>query len=312
MKLLMTLVFCASSLFAGTVVPNIKWNKNEANDTGAAAAWSKRSNATLGLTPENSFTNDWSADGQVLFSHSGFVIELGADSDLDFDNHNYNAQVGYMINSNLSVGLEYDFANNDGVADASRPSLSVDYKLANGVVIGAGFGMEHPHGTEITSNQFHLGAGHVASNYAAEVVLNYAPQDDDGAFQRMGITGDVVYHLDSAWQIHGIAAYSTSEFELSGGAIENSALGINAEFEYKLTPNFFVNAAPFYAMTNSEAGTLESGTDHFGATLGLRTVWDACQWEFDLGYADISADLAGTTILEEDGFTFRTAYTHHF
>ncbi len=315
MKLLVTL-FLASSLFAGTIVPNIKWNKNEANDTGAAAAWSKRSNATLGLGHDHNSAIDWFGDAQVLYNYSGVAIELGALSDLDFDNQAFGANLGYMINSNFSIGLEYEFINHDSpIADSSRPSLSLDYKLANGLIIGAGYGRGHTNGIDADSNDFHLGVGHVANHYAAELVLNYTPQDDDGINQELGANLDIVYHFAKRWQLHGLLGYETSEFDVTGAETESSEFSITPELEYMINSNFFVNFAPSVSFGSSEATVLtvttEADTSSAGLAAGFRTVWNSCQWEFDAGYAEETIE-AGSVETDSENWTFRTAYTHHF
>ncbi len=277
MKLLILALFAATS-FAGTIVPNIKWNQIEKNNTGAAAAWGERSNATLHADRATA-TDSWQWGAQVLASYAGAAIEAGVLADEGLDNQNFDLNLGYAVMPNLAIGLEYDYINHDtGISDASRPSLSVGYKLANGIILGGGFGRMHVNGLPVSSNQLHFGVGHMKDGSTNELVLHYNLEDEDTASGTTMLSSWVVSfdHVCHNMVSKGIQMAANAKVGKVDGGETNWS--VQPEFEYMAANHFFPGIFGGYA---------DDGIDGaWNAGLSLRNTHDNFQWLAKAGWAE--------------------------
>jgi len=281
MKLLITLALLTTTSFAGTILPNIKWNQIEANNTGAAAAWGDRSNVTL-HGDRSSVTDAWNFGAQVLASYAGAAIEAGVIAGPDgVDNQIYDLNLGYVVMPNLSIGLELNYHNLDApLPDLSRPSLSVGYKLSHGIVLGAGFGRQHINGLSVDSNQIHAGVGYMTENSTDELVLKYALEDEDTA------TGAI---FNSAWEVefehvcHNMVAKGLQMAAVANvGKVDggDTQWSVQPELEYMAATHFFPGVFGGY----SDAGGTADGT--WNAGLSLRNAYHNMQWLAKAGWTE--------------------------
>ncbi len=284
MKLLILALLTATS-FAGTIVPNIKWNKIEKNNTGAAAAWGERSNVTLS-TDRSSASDSWQFGAQVLASYAGAAIEAGAKVFPDgFDNQVFDINVGYMVMPNLSVGLEYNYHNFDADGlnpDMSRPSLSLGYKVNDAIVVGAGFGRHHVNGSAVSSNQIHLGVGYITKDSTDELVLHYDLEDEDTATTSLSpskweIEFEHVCHGMLAKGLQMAAVAKVGKVDTTGA---DTTWSVQPELEYMAASHFFPGVFGGY----SDQGGTTDGTWNAGAS--LRNVHDNFQWLAKAGWSE--------------------------
>ncbi len=282
MKLLIVVIMTATS-YAGTIVPNIQWNQIRTNHTGSAAAFGKRSNVTLSANRNGFLSPDaWTWGAQVITNHLGLAIEADVQAfENGFDNQFYDLNLGYLIIPNLSVGIEYAYQNDERAGfDFSVPSISIGYKLSNEIILGAGYERAHGHGSPISLNNIHIGAGHVTKNSTNEIVLNYSLEDESSlagvTYSTPSSWGVAVDHvcqgiLHKALQVSAIARIGKYEGD-------DYTWSVQPSFEYMAANHFFPG---FYGGFN-DMGQEEE----WNGGLSLRNIHNNFQWLFQAGWTE--------------------------
>ena len=259
MKLLLTGLIIASTANAGTIVPNIQWNKVVQNETGAATALGARNNASLYLSSsttepdEGDDTTTSLIGAQVFKSFDKIAIEalaLRYNDDDDDEGKIFLGRAGYSFDGGLSFGARLSHSSFDDF-ESNTIGISGSKILNNGIVFGGGLttrtsGSEAPNRETIFG-----GVGYLNENVtAAEAIIRYTPQDNHKE-------GGVTYIRDEQTIIDLNGTHTMGKFQLSGSIefvfeknddsdadtdTESASSDLSAGGEFKINEMFAVGA----------------------------------------------------------------------
>lgn len=285
MKILLIGLLVSSTTFAGTIVPDIQWNKIAQNQTGSAAAFNGRNNVT-GLVSTSKSTEDdssstHSSDYSVLANKTfgATVVEARLNEYKDSGDYtNYmNTDIGRLINSSLSVGGGFRHSKS-GNSELNEFTLSTTKKLKN---LYLGGGIKRATSTfpsiDISYNTYFAGIGFMDKKAtAAEVVLTYRPEAeynyDNFNFEfvqdestKLELSGT---HTLGKFQIVATVSHEMTEAKADLQDSEGTATSLSVSGEFMLNKMFAISSSVYQRKTEDE-DHLDSDNDSTSEVRGL-------------------------------------------
>lgn len=257
MKLILIGLLVSTQALAGTIVPDILWNKIQPNQTGSAAALNGRNNASLFAattksTPDEGSDSHYSNGGiGAMKTFGGFATEVLA---YEFDSAGTYTDAlflnaGYLVNPGLSVGTNFLHVKGDGY-EYNTLGLSATKKVGP-IYVGGGVERETWNAFFPNTTRFYAGVGYMQDkNTTAEVVLSHKPQvaeevDDSDTVVGADTTLTLsAVHTINKFQITGTVRHTkiTTDDSDADENTESSTTSIGAGGEFQINKIFAVGA----------------------------------------------------------------------
>lgn len=253
MKLLLSIVLATSFAFAGKVVPNIKWNKVERNETGAAAAMIDRNNVSLssGRLDFDDDTHLSNTTASAIVAKMGVNAEVAIgksfDSDSSTDSNEYSEiylNIGKKINDKFIIGFNGSSFNTENDFGYNELGLSANFLMNKNIVFGAGVSRDHTNGSDLEAKTYYVGAGYINDKMAFELTFSEQPLESEGGSTRFGNRSLVIngtIHLNK-FQLSPILRLSKSYDDEGSDDQEINSSILALESEFMINNQFFVGA----------------------------------------------------------------------
>lgn len=329
MKLLLIFMLTVNLAFAGYIVPNIKRNQVEFNNTGAAATLYERNNISLSYSKDTEEVKGQNEDDEdtikgisLILNKNKLAIEVNAlENDFkrnssEFKSNGLRLNAGLNLNEALSFGIQSTILDNKDGDDANILGGSGLIKLKNGLVFGAALNKITFNGTDLDIFQYITGIGKVEKNSAYEIVLINTPGDKkDTSYtnDNISIRAEGTF-INKEFQLSPVVVYSLSTLDEDSFDERTMSLDYGAELEYMLNQNFFLGGGFILGIEDFEDETdmtQDYETERASLSLFLRFKHDKFQGLFS--YETINEERDGfANDYEEDEDILKVTGSYFF
>jgi hypothetical protein len=310
MKLLLLALF-STSAFAGYIIPNIRRNSIEQNESSLGAAWTKRQDHFGVGIIESDKASTIPLELSYFSYGEMFKMEIKAIS--KSSTLSINSNFAWMFESSV-IGFTYEDEGN--TADDQNYDLAYGMKHSGNIYSGFGY---HREGTSyaIENNVYYLGLGYL-NNFdenkktALEGSLEIVAGDDDGSAELPSSFkfGAMWTEINNDYQITVNASYFWAEYDVK--SLESDYLLFVGAIEKRITNAFFVELAIAYGDYNLQSTVSSSTTNSEVSSLGLSMRYVASkkhQFIFDYIRSNVDTYFVG---LYGDGTVSSLNYSYLF
>lgn len=292
---------------AGYVVPNIKWNNIEPNESGAAAALTKRAN-NISLIHTNSVDNFENIEKRDTAESTGVLVEHRTESlvteiygiegsSVDNNTSEYSSKVivgaiGVKASDDFTFGLNGYHAQ-FGRYNAYSTQASANYLMGD-LVVGAGANRSYSNSYDAEFYDYYVGVGIIKEKMAFEAVLKF----QNAAEKRKEKSSSIISQDKSRGieikgtlqserlQISPVLSYTKEEDELNGDDSETTNTNIGAEVEYNLDEQFYAGFNLGYTSSKYEDNKNSSNDDERNyINYGLMARFKSKNYQTSIGYS---------------------------
>lgn len=254
MKLMLILVIATSFAYAGKIVPNIKWNKIEQNETGAAAGLSNRNNVSYEYSNNQSTTEFLSNESRAKNTDhtvssnlkvENTSLEIAIEKDIDHDDDEKSNEIdtisfnlGQKISDKFTVGVEGAHKQTELGNSNYKVGISSTIFIAENIILGAGVANDHQNGSDLNDFKTYLfGGGFISEKMALEGFVEITPSKENDSFESseisvLGLQGTI--NIGSRFQLSPTVRFTDDigifNSEKSRELLIESEFMINSQF----------------------------------------------------------------------------------